>query len=475
MYDTIINFPVLCETGVYADAKTGFKIIWDENNELTFAKKKVNKKLVKPEYTDIYKVRSYGRKHYDLIYEVYSARTINKHGLQWQLEYTVTFCDEMRIKNESGNKDFIYWTSNKLGRWIKPGMIEVNGEEKLCFKLNPKDCMKYICGFSDIYDFWNGNINAFLQEWYRGDLKKRFEPDLKKFKFGVELEFTGMPRAMAANVLAKYFDSCVTHYDSYDKYIVKDRAQRSWSIVKDASIDIKSKVGIPADTTFMCELVTPVLEYDDIPTLQCIVRKLRQAGMSINPSCGIHVHVEVKNADTRVLRNILKIIAGREELLYKALDVKPGREEKYCKKLCTTNIFSYIKRTDDYNTTMAGMKDIWYRGNAGSRTAHYNDSRYRGINLHSFYNGTGIEFRFFNSTSHAGRVKAYIQLCLAMTAYAYSKNIIKCHRWYKNSDKIVMRNFLNTIGLKGDEFKTARYHLLKKFEDEENVDVANVG
>lgn len=63
---------------------------------------------------------------------------------------------------------------------------------------------------------------------------------------------------------------------------------------------------------------------------------------------------------------------------------------------------------------------IWYKGVDG-RHRHYHESRYHCLNLHSVFQKGTIEFRLFNSTTHAGKIKAYIQLCLAISAQALNQ------------------------------------------------------
>lgn len=45
---------------------------------------------------------------------------------------------------------------------------------------------------------------------------------------------------------------------------------------------------------------------------------------------------------------------------------------------------------------------IWYKGGDG-RHRHYHESRYHCLNLHSVFQKGTIEFRLFNSTTHAGK------------------------------------------------------------------------
>ena len=64
--------------------------------------------------------------------------------------------------------------------------------------------------------------------------------------------------------------------------------------------------------------------------------------------------------------------------------------------------------------TMEQLKQQWYEGTDESRM-HYSWTRYYALNLHSvFYRGT-LEWRCFESTLHAGKVRANITLALAIS------------------------------------------------------------
>ena len=72
---------------------------------------------------------------------------------------------------------------------------------------------------------------------------------------------------------------------------------------------------------------SPICRYEDIETIQELVRKLREAGALANSSCGIHVHIDASPFDARTLRNITNIMAAKEDLIYKALQVSVARAE----------------------------------------------------------------------------------------------------------------------------------------------------
>ena len=114
-------------------------------------------------------------------------------------------------------------------------------------------------------------------------------------------------------------------------------------------------------------------------------------------------------------------------------------------------------------TTPEAFAQLWYGARDWQRhaRAHYDGTRYHLLNLHSVFQKGTIEFRAFNSTLHAGEVKAYIQLCMAISYQALKSNAASPHRPHTDNPKYTFRCWLLRLGFIGDEFKTAREHLLK--------------
>ena len=283
---------------------------------------------------------------------------------------------------------------------------------------------------------------------------------MRNQRFGMEIEMTGITRAKAAQVIAGYFNTTATHVGGvYDAYSVRSSDGRQWKLVSDASIRCESGRGITNSKLYSVEFVTPICNYSDIETVQEIVRQLRHAGAKVNDSCGIHVHVDASPHNVKTLRNIVNIMASKEDLLYKALDVQVHREH-YCKKADTRFL-------DEINhkrpKSMDELEDIWYNGDSG-RWNHYDRSRYHGLNLHSVFSKGTIEFRLFNSTLHAGRVKTYIQLCLAISNQALHQKGASRTKTQSTNEKYTFRTWLLRLGMIGDEFKTARNFLLENLE-----------
>lgn len=283
-------------------------------------------------------------------------------------------------------------------------------------------------------------------------------------KFGIEIEFTGITRNKAAKVIAKYLNSGVQEGGTYyDKKLVEMSDGRKWTVMSDGSINTQRKTDgrtvYVSNKLYSCELVSPILTYnEDIETLQQIVRELRKAGAFVNQSCGIHIHLDGANHTVKTLKNFINIIYSKNDLLYSALQIKFERQH-WCKKMDET-LVKKIKTSRPQ--TMEKLKKIWYGGYYCTRTTHYNETRYHFLNLHSFFNGNHtVELRGFNSTLHAGEIRSYIVLALALNNQALTQAKASTKKPQVENEKFAMRTYLNRIGLIGDDFKNCRMHLCK--------------
>jgi hypothetical protein len=279
--------------------------------------------------------------------------------------------------------------------------------------------------------------------------------------FGIEIEMTGLTRYEAATTIAAYFGT--TEYyrgGTYSTYEVKDQTGRVWKLMSDASIRAEKKGRGIATTDHRVELVSPICRYGDIETIQELVRELRKAGMMVNETTGIHVHIGANGHTARSLKNIVNIMASKEDLLFQSLEVRSERAERWCKKV-DDNLIDRLNRARV--TTEAAVRKLWYNGTDGA-SEHYHHSRYHALNLHSVWQKGTIEFRCFNATTHAGKIKAYIQLCLAISYQAKTQTCASVRKTQTTNPKFTFRTWLIRLGLNGDEFKTARLHLLANLE-----------
>ena len=280
-------------------------------------------------------------------------------------------------------------------------------------------------------------------------------------KFGIEIELTGITREQAAGVAAEFLQGTYseggTYYDTKEVTVPDGRV---WKFMYDGSIHCQKKQGrqkVAAGRDYSVELVSPILAYrEDIETLQELVRRIRKAGGFTNSSCGIHIHLDGQDHTPRSLRNFINIIASKKDLFYKALQIEPARMN-YCKKMDSILVEKINRRKP---TTMGQIESLWYEGYSESRGTHYHNSRYHFLNLHSFFNGhRTVELRGFNSELHAGRIRSYILLALALNKQALTQKCASAKKPQTDNEKFAMRTYLNRIGFIGEEFANCREHL----------------
>lgn len=291
---------------------------------------------------------------------------------------------------------------------------------------------------------------------------------MKNQTIGVEIEMTGITKAKAAEVTASFLEGRIAReYDGYDTYKIIARDQRVWKIMNDASIktmkNVNGKFKTITSRDYSVELVTPILNYEDIGTLQELIRRLRKAGAVSDSEfqCGIHVHIGAKNHTPNTLKNLVNLMAAKEDLIYKSLEIDPSRV-RWCKKV-NENLIETINKKKP--KTLEQLEDIWYSGyGVENRDRHYHTSRYHGLNLHSTFTKGTIEFRLFNGTLHAGKIRSYIVLCLAISHQALNQKSASPRRTYTNNEKYTFRCWLLRLGLIGDEFKNCRMHLMKSLD-----------
>ena len=292
--------------------------------------------------------------------------------------------------------------------------------------------------------------------------------NLKNQTIGVEIEMNSITREKAAQIAADFFGTGrsqnTASRNGYSTGSAWDGDGREWKFQKDVSI--------AGPDSEKCELVTPILRYGDIETLQELIRQLRHAGAKSDASrgCGVHIHIGANGHTAQTLRNLANIMASHESLIAEALDLDHRRMSRYCRTVDPRFLEQVNKKKP---TTMTQLADIWYTSHGANygRDQHYNDSRYHMLNYHATFTKGTVEFRLFQFDAptadrrgglHAGQLKSYIQLCLALSQMAKEVKTASPKPQQNENPKYAMRTWLLRLGFIGDEFATARDILTRR-------------
>ena len=110
--------------------------------------------------------------------------------------------------------------------------------------------------------------------------------NMKKQTIGVEVEMNSITREKAAKIAAEYFGTGRYEYtarrNGYQTWSAWDAQGREWKFQRDVSISGPDEE--------KCELVSPILTYEDMELLQGLIRVMRKAGgrSSASRGCGVH-------------------------------------------------------------------------------------------------------------------------------------------------------------------------------------------
>lgn len=278
--------------------------------------------------------------------------------------------------------------------------------------------------------------------------------DMREFSYGVEIETVGRTREVVARAIHGVVGGEVRYVGAphaFDPWEVTDGQGRVWKVVKDGSL-----INVPEH--LRAEVVSPILNYGDLETLQQVVRAVRAAGARVDSTTAIHIHVGAAPFDGRSLSRLAKLVYKQEPLIFVALGLQQNRVNRYAKPMSP----DFIAKLEQYRPcTKDQLNRIWY-GQRNTCPQHYDSTRYYGVNFHNvWYRGT-VEFRWFEGTLHAGKIKAYVQFVLALAAKGLNGRAASSRKreFRPESAKYDFRVFLLHLRLIGDEFKTARKHLL---------------
>lgn len=296
---------------------------------------------------------------------------------------------------------------------------------------------------------------------------ERQQTEMKKQTIGVEVEMNNITRKAAAQLAAGFFGTGrfedTARRNGYYTWSAWDADGREWKFQRDVSI--------AGPDSEKCEMVTPILRYEDIETLQELCRRLRKAGAKSDATrgCGVHIHIGANGHTPQSLRNLANLMASHESLLADALKLDRSRMDRYCRTVNPAFLAELNRRKPK---TMSRLADIWYNSQDASygRNHHYNDSRYHMLNLHAAFTKGTVEFRLFQFDEptaerrggiHAGQLKSYIQLCVALSQLAKDVRTASPKEQQKENPKYAMRTWLLRLGFIGEEFATARDFLTR--------------
>ncbi|UCD89159.1 MAG: amidoligase family protein [Desulfobacterales bacterium] len=241
-------------------------------------------------------------------------------------------------------------------------------------------------------------------------LKKKY-PMLQNFTdrtFGVEIEFFGLDYVITPidnNIIKPY---CISSRakdgrhitDLYQDYNFSLGASRDmWHFEQDSSVRGKGH------TQYGAELISPILSgmeglvqvYNAFQFLNAV------EGIDIDASCGMHVHHGVDQAtyNCKQLQQLVRIVHHYEDQFYLLI---PGdrKTAETCRPM-EIDVKAFLDVcVGDFGGRNCRIKELWYslenRYDASrGEVSRYDKTRYHGLNLHSYWYRSTVEFRYHSA------------------------------------------------------------------------------
>lgn len=197
--------------------------------------------------------------------------------------------------------------------------------------------------------------------------------------FGVEIEFVGR-RAAAISALR---DAGIEVYDSSYTHQVSSR----WKVVPDGSVSNGA------------ELVSPVLSGEEgLRQVKVAAKALREAGCTVNRSCGLHVHVGASDLSVKELAHVVDRYASHEA----ALDaVMPNSRRHNNNTYCRSLLGGYVNLDRLKNST--SVRDL---------ESSMNHARYYKVNLMAYARQQTVEFRQHSGSLSGEKITNWVRFCV---------------------------------------------------------------
>ncbi len=226
--------------------------------------------------------------------------------------------------------------------------------------------------------------------------------------FGVEIEFYGLEYVLTPldesiikpyNVSARARDGRRFSRLCSDFKFPLGADRDSWHLEEDTSVRGKRH------TRYGAELISPILRgIEGLVQVYQAFQFLNQIeGVDIDPSCGFHVHhgVDRKTYRCEQLKKLVEIIHPMEEHLY--LLIPGNRQDAETCRPMEIDVEAFLRICDPLcGPGNCRTKELWYSPENRydpDKAAYprYDSTRYHGLNLHSYWYRSTIEFRYHSA------------------------------------------------------------------------------
>lgn len=229
--------------------------------------------------------------------------------------------------------------------------------------------------------------------------------------FGVEIEFYGLEYFLTPmdsgiikpyNISSKACDGRRFLQLCHDAQLEVGTEVNSWHFEQDTSVRGQGR------TTYGAELISPILSGLEglIKVYKAFLFLNEIEGVDIDQSCGFHVHHGVNREvyGCEQLRELIKIVHPLERLFY--LLIPGGRQNTSTCRPIEIDVAAFLQACPtECDPDSCPIKKLWYSpanryDPKEAKYPRYDKTRYHGLNLHSYWYRSTIEFRYHSAVLH---------------------------------------------------------------------------
>jgi len=193
-----------------------------------------------------------------------------------------------------------------------------------------------------------------------------------------------------------------------DLLIQRGKTLKGWEIKSDMSLNNGIELS-PENGNKLYYNEESLLQIKEVLALVRVYRG------KINPkTCGLHIHVNVKNLSDKQILTIVKEWIHRQRYIVKQFNVSKERLENTCKLLPKSELHTLTEKT---------IHSFRNKNNYSFRSYGYIDEKYYSLNVNHLPKDDyqTVEFRSFNGTLNFKEIKAAIYFVLTFVQGALER------------------------------------------------------
>lgn len=233
--------------------------------------------------------------------------------------------------------------------------------------------------------------------------------------FGIEIEMVGIDRATIAKAISSALGG-----EEPEHVVDQEDETMSWERVRTQNGDIwkvEDDDSLNAPEELRAEIVSPVLKESSIGLLKAVVSEIAATGARTNESCGVHVHIGAEEATVEDVCRLINVMIEQEPELIKEFGCNAKRLAEFARPMTTSFVENFRRNPP---TNGKELERLWYGEPVDPKWQddRYHESRYRGLNLQSYFYRFTVEFRYFDASLDPDRIEAYIRRCIEIANMA---------------------------------------------------------